>query len=282
LRFAEVCVSSNNTFVNAKSVDIAITGVGLWLPGASSPEQLEVLLQSGVYPRQSEVEPPTGQSIEVRARRRASRLSRALADACACAINQAGLDASQVATVFGSTLGEAHTMITLLGQMWRKEEMSPMGFATSVHSAASGTVSISAGNRAFTTSLSADYDTVCAALTEGWGVATMLNLPTIVICGDDNSPKDFVPEAESFDLLAVAVALAPTAPTDGQSVVGHISLPHVLDPHTEVLPPITSSAHVARNPQAGLLDLVAHLAAGRKGQVRMDRGFGNGAVITIR
>jgi Beta-ketoacyl synthase, N-terminal domain len=275
-------VNSEHQSFDPSQVDVAITGLGLWLPGASTTQQLEVLLQAHTFPRQSEVEPPTGQSIEVRARRRASRLSRALADACAAAINQAGWDASQVATVFGSTLGEAHTMITLLGQMWRREEMSPMGFATSVHSAASGTVSISAGNRAFTTSLSADYDTASASLLEGWGVATALNLPTIVVCGDDHSPQDFVPETESFDLLAVALALSVEPTSSNKPVVGHISLPHGLDPSRPVLPPIASSAHIARNPQAGLLDLVAHLLAGRKGQVRLDRGLGNGCVVTIK
>lgn len=265
-----------------RSVDIAVTGIGLWIPGANSPQQLETLLASATFPRLSEVDPPSGQSIEARSRRRASRLSRALADACAAAIAQAGLDASQVATVFGSTLGEAHTMITLLGQMWRHEEMSPMAFATSVHSAASGTVSISSGNRAFTTSLSADYDTVSAALFEAWGVASMLDLPTVVICGDDRSPEDFVPEAESFDLMTAALSFSRTAPKDESAILGRISLPHTLDPASPLLPPIATSAHVGRNPQAGMLDLVAHLAAGHKGQVRLDRGLGNGSVVTIK
>lgn len=267
---------------NPRDVEIAVVGAGLWLPGAATVTELAALIASNTFPRQSEVEPPTGGSIEVRARRRASRLSRGMADVCAYAINQAGLDASQVATVFGSTLGEAHTMIGLLGQMWRKEEMSPMGFATSVHSAASGTVSISAGNRAFTTSLSADYDTASASLIEGWGVASMLELPTIVTCGDDHSPADFVPEPESFDLIAVALAISPKSPNGNQTLVGRISLPHALLATEPSLPPIATSSHVARNPQAGMLDLVAHLLLGNKGQVRLDHGLGNGSVVTIK
>lgn len=275
-------MNQDNRSFNPSDVEVTVVGVGLWIPGATNPTELDALLRSNSFPRQSEVEPPSGSSIEVRARRRASRLSRALADACAAAIKQAQLDASLVGTVFGSTLGEAHTMINLLGQMWRREEMSPMAFATSVHSAASGTVSISSGNRAFTTSLSADYDTVSASLMEGWGVATMLGVPTIVTCGDDNSPSDFVPEAESFDLLAAALALSPTKPQAGQAVVGRITLPHAPLSDIPLLPPIATSAHVARNPQAGMLDLVAHLLAGHKGQVRLDRGLGNGSVVTIK
>lgn len=270
----------SSTF-DPKATTIAVTGVGLWLPGASSIADLPKLLASGILPRQSEVADPSGHSIEPRARRRASRLSRALADACAQAINQAELDASSVATVFGSTLGEAHTMITLLGQMWRKEEMSPMGFATSVHSAASGVVSISAGNRAFTTSLSADYDTASAALLEGWGVATTMNLPTVVVCGDDRSPDDFVPESEAFDMIAVALAVCPDSLVGTTPVLGRISLPFARESEVALLDPVNTTPQVHRNPQTGLLDLVAHLASGNKGVVRLDRGLGNGSVVRI-
>lgn len=270
----------SSTF-DPKATTIAVTGVGLWLPGASSSADLPKWLASGHFPRQSEVGDPGGHSIEPRARRRTSRLSRALADACAQAINQAQLDASSVATVFGSTLGEAHTMITLLGQMWRKEEMSPMGFATSVHSAASGVVSINAGNRAFTTSLSADYDTASSALLEGWGVATTMDLPTIVVCGDDHSPDDFVPESEAFDLLAVAIALCPNSITPTTPVLGRISLPFTREGDVSLLDPVNTTPQIHRNPQAGLLDLVAHLTAGSRGAVRLDRGLGNGSVVQI-
>lgn len=266
-----------------KATSIAVTGVGLWIPGATTATEFPKLLASGQFPRQSDVADPSGHSVEPRARRRASRLSRALADACAQAINQAQLDASTVATVFGSTLGEAHTMITLLGQMWRKEEMSPMGFATSVHSAASGVVSINAGNRAFTTSLSSDYDTASSALLEAWGVATTMNLPTIVVCGDDNSPDDFVPDAEGFDLIAVALALCPDSLLDHSStpVLGRVSLPFTRDSDVPLLDPVNTAPRVHRNPQVGLLDVVAHLIAGNKGAVRLDRGLGNGTVTLL-
>lgn len=155
-----------------------------------------------------------------------------------------------------------------------------MSFATSVHSAASSVVSISAGNRAFTTSLSADYDTASAALMEAWGVVQTMDLPTVVVCGDDHSPSDFVPDEEAFDLLAVALSLEPwtKAPAPDRTVLGYLSLPHV---GKASLGAIETSAQVARNPQAGLLDVVAHLAAGRSGTVRLDRGFGNGQVVTL-
>jgi hypothetical protein len=217
-----------------------------------------------------------------------------MADACAEAIADAKLDAATVATVFGSTLGEAATMIGLLDQMWRGEEMSPMGFATSVHSAASGVVSISAGNRAFTTSLSADFDTVAAALLEGWGLVQTLDTPVIVVCGDDESPKDFVPEAQSFDLMAVAISLLPANHqfANGTKPLGKLSwitdargsiLSGEAEPRSSYqrLDPVALTPRAGRNPQVGLLDLAAAVISATSGIVCLDRGTGAGTCINF-
>ncbi len=171
-------------------------------------------------------------------------------------------------------------MIHLLDQMWRGQEMSPMGFATSVHSAASGVVSISSGNRGFTTSLSADFDTVAAALTEAWGWVQTQKEPAVLVCGDDNSPNDFVPDAEAFDLMAAALCLVPSnhpLPPPARPLA-RLSLPQQ---HTPDLAPVTLSPRVARNPQAALVDLVAAIINGARGWVRLDRGLGSGYCVYL-
>lgn len=194
-----------------------------------------------------------------------------MADACAEAIAVSGVDASQVPTVFGSALGEAPTMISLMDQMCRGEETSPMRFATSVHSAASGVVSISDNNKTFTTSLSADYDTVAAALLEAWGAMQTMRSPVVVVCGDDPSPEDFVAKEEAFERLAVALALGPAG---SEGSLGEISLPQHEGAITCVgddVPP-----DIARNPVVGALDLVSALRAKRSGVLQLDRGRGSG------
>jgi Beta-ketoacyl synthase, N-terminal domain len=262
---------------------VLVGSVGVWLPGVPDLEHFKRGAR-GFEVKGTEYPPPGGKSIEARSRRRASRLSRAMADACAEAIVGAGLDAMQVPTVFGSALGEATTMISLLDQMWRGQEMSPMAFATSVHSAASGVVSISAQNRGFTTSLSADFDTASAALLEAWGLVQTMRTPVIVVCGDDDSPKDFVPDHEAFDLLAVAISLCPIdhvfAP--GHHALGRLSWPidAQLGLEQPRVSPLELTPRVSRNPQAALLDLVGAIIQGANGTVRLDRGRGSGQVIS--
>jgi hypothetical protein len=159
-----------------------------------------------------------------------------------------------------------------------------MAFATSVHSAASGVVSISAQNRGFTTSLSADFDTASAALLEAWGLVHTMRTPVIVVCGDDDSPKDFVPDHEAFDLLAVAISLCPIdhAFAPGHHALGRLSWPSnpQLGLEQQRLTPLEFAPRVSRNPQAGLLDLLGAVVQGTSGTVRLDRGRGSGHCIS--
>ena len=90
-----------------------VTGVGLWLPGV--PDQRA--WQSGARGvPQDEAPPPQGALLDKRTRRRASGLCRALADAFADAALAADVSLASVASVFGSSLGEVSTMLTVLEQ----------------------------------------------------------------------------------------------------------------------------------------------------------------------
>jgi hypothetical protein len=254
---------------------LAVAGIGLWLPGVPDV-QAWIDGARGVDPRTSEYPAATGASIEPRARRRMSPLSRALADAFVQAATQARIDSSSTAAVFGSALGEVSTMLMLLDQMSRDEPLSPMSFGTSVHSAAAGVVSISAGNRGFTTAISAYHDTVGAAFFEASGVLETMNTPVIVACGDESSPERFVADEEAYDMLAVALALVP----DGHDapVLARLQGPSRGD---HDLAPADVSAALGRNPQVGLLDVAAAILAGRSGTISLGRGRGSGWCMRI-
>lgn len=218
---------------------------------------------------------PVGALVPLRDRRRASLLSRALADAYAGAVERSGFEYSSVASVFGSALGEVSTMIGLLDQMWQEgTPLSPMKFATSVHNAAAGVISIATANRGFTTSLGADYDTPAMALVEGLGWVGSRGEPVVVCCGDESPPGDLVPGYRCWPLLSVAVALCPVerAPL-GAPVLGHVA---PVAPSDEMLAPLRIDAALGRNPNVGLLDLVVALESGISGTVRLDRGEGRG------
>lgn len=237
---------------------------------------------------------PKALLVPARQRRRASLLSRAMADAYGDAMERAGsnLELSQVASVFGSALGEASTMIELLDKMWDEAAMlSPMKFATSVHNAASGTISIATENRGFTTSIGADYDTPAMALFEAMGWVLAHDEPVVVCCGDEAPPPDLVPEGAGWALLSAAIVLGPaaTAPGDaprlstltmadtdasGSPAPGAVHRLPELVPH-EVPGPIR------RNPNIGLLDLVVACERGQRGMLRLDRGEGRGYTTAI-
>ncbi|MCA9709625.1 MAG: beta-ketoacyl synthase chain length factor [Myxococcales bacterium] len=256
-------------------LELHVAGVGLWLPGVPDV----AAWQGGARGNASRDEPfpkATGASIERRARRRASALCRALADAYSTAATQARIDVSTTSSVFGSALGEVTTMLGLLDEMSRHEPLSPMSFATSVHSAAAGTMSISAANRGFTTAISAFHDTAGAAFFEAIGLLHALRQPVIIACGDENSPDRFVGEEHAFDMLAAVVALVP--PDHDGPRLARLRGPHLgaADVPAADLPP-----RLGRNPQAGLLDLVAAILAGQTGTVALDRGRGTGWCVTV-
>ncbi len=259
--------------------ELRVIGVGLWLPGVPNVEAWQAGAR-GLTTQGQEYPAPTGLGIERRARRRAGPFSRALADAFGMAATQAHIDVTQTSAVFGSALGEVSTMLELLGQMHSDEPLSPMAFATSVHSATAGVISISAGNRGFTTSISANYDTVGATLLEAHGVLHALGAPVIVTCGDEASPAGFVDELEASDMLAVAIALA--APGSDAPVLARLRGPHLgaTDQGARV-PAAEVSARMGRNPQVGLLDVVAAILRGDTGEVSLDRGRGRGWCVTV-
>ncbi len=244
-----------------------IRGVGLWLTGY--PDCAAWLAGAPVETTLAEAE-----VLGLRNRRRASAFSRAMADAYGEAVAAAGIDAATSPTVFGSALGEVEVMLKLLDQMWReKTDVSPSLFSTSVHNAASGVVTIATKNHGYTTSLAADYDTPAMALMEAVGLVATTGATVVVTCADEDAPEDLVPDEERFGLVSAAVAIGPA----GDARV-HLSAPHRAEPDLSGadLPPA-----LARNPQAGLLDLVDAVLRQRKGILRLDRGRGDGWCVTL-
>ncbi len=252
--------------------EVAVEGVGLFMkdyPTASAWAE-----------RQPAEEPqaPKGAQLDRRSRGRSSVLTKALADAFFEAVDQAGLDPSEVSAVFGSALGELGTMLGLLNQMWRdQEDPSPMGFALSVHNAASGVVSIAKKNHGFTTSLGADHDTPAMALMEAIGIIATTGKPVIVVCGDEPTPGTLVSEDESWELATAAIALVPSAAGSDES-------PRLVGPlvGASTLSGTEASPKLARNPQIGLIDLVHAIQSREPGLLALDRGRGSGWCVEIR
>ena len=264
--------------------EVAVLGCGAFVPGYAG------LAGWASGERSADHEAPTGEIVPKRQRRRASLLSKALADAFAEALASSELEPSSVASVFGAAIGEAATMVGLLDQMWGDAAMlSPMRFATSVHNAASGVVSIATGNRGFTTAIGADFDTPAMALFEGIGLVLARDESVIVCCGDESPPEDLVPEGAGWGLMSAAIALVPIdrapagSPTLSDLGIGPEG--ESSNPSSSVPGGDTDSreqvAAISRNPNIGLLDLALAIREGREGVLRLDRGAGRGYSVRI-
>lgn len=251
----------------------AVIGWGLCLDGFPSAK-------AWAAGERTEGNKPAGTLIERRSRRRCSLFTRALADAYGEALAASGLDAATVATVFGSALGEVGTMIKLLDTMWRgSEPMSPMGFAMSVHNAASGVVSISGGNRGFTTSIGADFDTPAMALHEAFGLLGAGVDGVMVTCGDEGVLVDLVLPGTEWSFISGALALAPVEVAPRAPRITRPTLPEAR-PADAHLADMASGA--TRNPCAGILDLIDAVMRGHAGPVVLDRGQGAGWACAVK
>lgn len=258
------------------SDEVAVLGCGAFVPGYGG-------LKGWAESTPSEHrETPTGEMVPPRQRRRTSPLTKAFADAFSEATGSTGLDLTSVASVFGSAIGEASTMIGLLNQMWSKPaNLSPMKFATSVHNAASGVISIASANRGMTTAIGADYDTPAMSLLEGIGLVLDRGEAVVVCCGDEAPPPDLVPKGVEWSLMAAAIALGPTSealPARPQLSQLGIAEPTLFSQAGAG----EAGERVDRNPNIGLLDLVVAIHNGSAGVVRLDRGTGRGYSIRLR
>lgn len=259
--------------IASASPEVVVAGVGLWLPEQPS---FAAWSAGGRDPLATS---PKGDALGKIHRRRAGPLGRALSDAASEALHEAGIEMSGVPSVIGSALGEAGTLIRLLEQMWRGfEPMSPADFTLSVHNAASGVMSIAAGNRGFTTSIAADHDTPASALLEAIGLVVTEGVPVLVACGDEASPSALLSGSDAWSLMAAAVVLVPSewaGPRRGRL--------RMVSPSGVRTPALADVAQdTALNPQAGMLELLAAIVRGGDHLIGLDRGAGRGFRASVR
>ncbi len=258
--------------------ELAVIGCGAFIPG------FDGLAGWASGKASADHETPKAEIVPLRQRRRASPLSKALADAYAEALGAMDRDASSIASVFGSAIGEASTMVGLLDQMWGDAaKLSPMRFAMSVHNAASGVISIATENRGITTAIGADFDTPAMALLEGIGLALSRGESVIVCCGDEAPPENLVAEGAGWGLMTAAIAFCPASQAPASSPkLSHLAIApaDLSPPEIPVSPEILQA--IGRNPNVGLLDLAVAIRSGMDGVLRLDRGTGRGFSIRLQ
>lgn len=167
---------------------VAVTGVARWSAGAGPSE-------------------PACAIADARAKRGTSRITRMLGEVVEIAAREGGADLSTAATVYASAWGEIDIMIGLLAQIADGDVgLSPLRFKHSVHNAASGLVSIAAGNRGFSTAIAAGDRTVEQGLVEAWGLLATGTAEVLLAVGDDRLPEP-LDRFGAYEGLAAALCL---------------------------------------------------------------------------
>ena len=154
-----------------------------------------------------------------------------------------------------------------------------MRFAGSVHNTASGAVSIGTRNTGITTSIAADFDTPAVTLLEAIAIVLTHDTPVIAACGDEAAPADLVVGDQGWGAVACAIALVPAAGANASWP--RIAAPHAMINGKPTLSPSEMPHELAKNPQAGLLDLIDALRRNATGSLRLDRGRGRGYCVDL-
>jgi len=238
---------------------LCVSAVGLWTPGL--PDAAAWLAGR----RDPAALLPAAALLAPAVRRRTSLLTRAAIEAFAQAAAAAAVDRAEIATIFVSAWGETSALQELLDQLHGEEgSLSPIRFSGSVHNAASGHVSIAAGNRNFTTSIAAGWDSVAMGLCEALGLLHAGQAEVIAVFADIDAPSPLADSSGHCAPLAVALHLHDG--TTGQPVRARLS--RLLDT-AAVAANDKLDADLRANPCGGALAIADAILHGRGGPVAL-------------
>lgn len=181
---------------------IHVTGAGLWSPGFPDVASFR---EGRPDP---DVDKPPCELVNARLGRGSSRFAAMLGEVVEQAAADAGVDVTTVPTVYGSSLGEIETMVTLLRMLFEEEgKLSPNRFKNSVHNAASGLVSIGTGNTSFSTAIAGGDRSFEVSLLEAWAYLAAEGGDLVLAVADD-APPEPLDRLGNHGGLALAFALS--------------------------------------------------------------------------
>lgn len=175
---------------------------------------------------------PPAALLPVRARGRASLLTRMFAEVVEQVTSDDMTLRHSAPMIFGSCYGEMVITGALLQMMNEGNgAVSPARFQLSVHNGAAGQLSVACANQALSTSLAAGRDTVAACLEEAQSVLSTRGGEVIVALAEETTSKFFETRGQLLP-LALALRLGGTA----DSACPTIHLSDVADDRTTEAP----------------------------------------------
>lgn len=180
----------------------------------SKPAPWMAVRGMGVWTAQTDGAQPAVR-LPPRLRRRASLLTRMVADVATQAAEQAGISLTGLPVVMGSAYGELVTTIEMLQELETDRLLSPFRFHNSVHNTATGYLSMATENQASCTALAAGNDTVPVVLLEAFAWLADRGGSVLALFADEPLPAAIAPRATS-PLAAALVLSAPTGDSTGK------------------------------------------------------------------
>ncbi len=264
------------------SIELTIIGIGWWSPGVDAwPRARELITGDQPWPEPAGRPVPT--VIPANERRRAPETVLLAAAAAEQAIAEAGVNASELASVFASNFGDLGINDYLCATLAATpDELSPTRFHNSVHNAASGYWSIATGARRPTTALSAHPWTFAAGLLEAATQVVDTGEPVLLIAYDIASCGPLTDIVDCRDPFAVALLLQPAAGSAGRPFLRiELASGQANAPAAAVAPALVRLA--GRNPiAAGALPLLQALAGGDQQTCSLPAGDALHLAIEVR
>jgi hypothetical protein len=230
-----------------------VTGTGLWAPGFRDA----VAWVRGTPDPAMTTAP--AELIPTALRRRASALSRAVAEAALAAAIESGADLGRLSMVLGSALGDLVAAVEMIRSFREDDGMpSPMRFHNSVHNAPVAYASMATGNQGLATAVAAGDETAGMALHEAIGVLAERGGDVLLVFADEAVPPP-LRARRPFAPGAAAVVLSGVESPRARARLGV--------PRRGAAAAVTMPAGFATHPCAGAFALVAAVASGRGGPV---------------
>jgi len=267
--------------VNQK-INCQLLGVGVWGPGFSNWSEFTDLIDHAAEKNISElmVSSPKPEVIPANERRRSPLPVRAAVEVSWQALQQSGLNSSDVACVFGSGLGDTDITDYMCRVLITDEkQLSPTKFHNSVHNAAAGYWTISTGCMKSANSIAAYHDTVGTCLLEAMIQANQYQEAVLVSLFDtavQETYKQIFPCDYSFAaaLLVVPESYSYNKGKSHHKILANISMSMEAG-KTEngkfELPELFNSLY-QQNPVAKVLPLLTALAKHKNAELQFSLG----------
>lgn len=193
-------------------MQVCVLGVGLLGPGLADWSGGQALLREPAAWSCQPTAVPAPDRLPATERRRAGTVVKASIVVADQAVADAGADASQLATVFTSSTGDASNCHMLCEALAAPERLvSPTRFTNSVHNAAAGYWHIATRSRHASTSLAGHDASFVAGLLEAAAQCLSTQAPVLLVACDVPFPEPLHALRPVADVFALAVLLAPPA-----------------------------------------------------------------------